>query len=327
VVSVFPGLLALGTTLQARQYVSIEMESSNFYWLRLVSAIVSMEAVELSQVVAFLTSRTPDSREALEHPHNERFAVTGAHVETESESRDSTPAVDFRDAQICLTLRDEGKPYSAEMGFTFGSDQKDEIDVLLVSSIRQRKLGISRLHFSINFNWYTGALLLKNYSKFGTDLESKVIGKQHLDEGVTAPLSGGDFIRAGFIILQLWIDRGNEGNFELAYKRNWMKYREEADRATSCYGGSKRKGPPLITVTNDTDLSVVKQLGNGTFGEVYKAMDMAGHYYAVKVFHYKLEKKDFMEARERALLCSAKHVRAHRRTVQALLITALAWVS
>ena len=242
-----------------------------------------MADLDLTMVIFTLTSVTKEARDAFELPQNRhRLLPSADKSESQQTLREDTPALDFSPATIQLTLADSDKPYDPVRGFTFGSDvDSEEISVLLhpVKSGGQ----ISRLHFSINFNWTTRNLVVTDYSRFGTLINSHLHGHLNLEQGEAITIFTDDSIQAGLTVFRLRVP--DRGEHQQAYDKNWEAYREECLAAFPRVDGLSLDDGSTITQEDSERLAYIEVVGNGRDGTVYKAVDPRGFYFAVKTFH------------------------------------------
>ncbi len=135
---------------------------------------MAQEIQDLSFTIAVLKVVSTESTSVFQHPHNARYSIkTATATEISRHYRDSTPPVKFREARLRLSLREREKPFNPQDGFVFGSG----IDNERVDIMRHHipgGAGVSRRHFSINFNCADKSLIVKNFSRLGTTVESSV---------------------------------------------------------------------------------------------------------------------------------------------------------
>jgi len=147
-----------------REYDAFNSAATLFTHIVSCTALQTMaRKPDLSYTIAILKAISVGATTvAFQHSSYANRLINNA-VATEVSRRDrgSTPAVEFAEASMRLLLRDREKPFDPQAGFEFGSGvETEQVDIILHPVAGQA--GISRRHFSINFNWETKALLTSN---------------------------------------------------------------------------------------------------------------------------------------------------------------------
>ncbi|KAK2763719.1 hypothetical protein FQN54_009335 [Arachnomyces sp. PD_36] len=235
--------------------------------------------------VAIFTARSPAAFAALELTHNQSrvkaqtFPSKQRRPKRERKRRQRTPIVAAAtESQLVLSLSE--KPIDPLLGFVFGSDE-EKCDILLCDE--PSKDGISRVHFRIDFNWESGALIIIDTSSHGTPLQSKVAGRHVLLQNRALPLFSGDTLQAGYVLFTVTIP--DRGKYRQCFRKNWEEYYREYKEAIPRIGGLAIQQPEIKTYLDSAEICLVEEIGSGSCGTVHKAVDAAGNFYAVKTFN------------------------------------------
>lgn len=174
-------------------------------------------------------------------------------------------------------------PIDPLTGWVFGSDE-ERCDFLLATS--NTESGVSGRHFSINYNWTTKCLLLKNLSRHSVTMKSpKLYGHPVTVEGTQViPPSEDNTIHAGVVVLIVRIPaRGQDED-----------YGQTVKEAMPCFPPrvlckDPPNTPPVILGKRNRVQYIIQNegdIGKGGFGSVSKALDPnTGDLYAAKRFH------------------------------------------
>ena len=257
-----------------------------------------------------------DATKAFQHPEN-KLRFVESHSSSSSlglrPSREDTPPVDIKAVNIRLSLREREKPYDPHKGFVFGSAFPDEhVDILLNHEAGIR--GVSRTHFAINFNWSDKSLYIQNMSRLGTILETGV-SETCLYGDEKRPISSGNLIRAGYIVIQVVFPQRKSDD---TYLRHLKHYRQEVIAATPRLEAIVRSDSTIETISESDFLSPIGAVGKGKHADVYQAVSVSGEYFAVKVF----VKMDFDATikHEIDIISAIDHVSTNSRKYRASLI-------
>ncbi|EHY61066.1 hypothetical protein ABEF92_003020 [Exophiala dermatitidis] len=219
--------------------------------------------------VVVLTSKTHAAYNALLLEHNKKFVphptiILG--VEDNVEDRQCTPEPGPL-RETCLTITLDDPPYDPLEGWVCGSDP--ECCFVLLNE-RRSGGGISRKHFSLDYNWENGSLLLKDMSTHGT-------------------------VRSSYPT----VDHKRE------LSRGWYTCRDAREQALPRIGNLILRPPETRTVLNSSKLGLSDPVGSGSFSEVRRAIDCRGDIFAVKIFRSIEDPKYFHS--EQQILCKLRH--------------------
>ncbi|KAJ4525157.1 hypothetical protein HRR83_000827 [Exophiala dermatitidis] len=230
--------------------------------------------------VVVLTSKTHAAYNALSLEHNKKFVPPPTIilcVEDNVEDRQCTPEPGPL-RETCLTITLDDPPYDPLEGWVCGSDP--ECCFVLLNE-RPSVGGISRKHFSLDYNWENGSLLLKDMSTHGTVVAFKVFGLVTLRWN-SIPIETGDIIQVSLARLEVFIpDRGSQKG---AFERKWYTCRDAREQALPRIGNLILRPPETRTVLNSSKLGLSDPVGSGSFSEVRRAIDCRGDIFAVKTF-------------------------------------------
>ncbi|KAI9848890.1 MAG: hypothetical protein M1837_006406 [Sclerophora amabilis] len=221
-------------------------------------------------------------------------------------SREATPAV-LRDSLMEIRLELNLEPTNPPVGFVFGS-QDSTCNVILD---KDKSSEISGIHFTIDFNWTSGLLRLNSRSRNGTEMlrdDHSIV----LKRGQMQFLPPGEYIllRAGKLDLSLIFP--NRGMDQAEYENNWTTYRDKyRDQPSNLGHADFLSGVDTQTYIRRTGIKTTyvlyEKIGDGNFGEVYKAADYrTGSIFAAKELTVKEVEKS---RREVNILQSLSHVR------------------
>jgi len=253
------------------------------------------------RLIVTLEPVNPIAERAWNRPHNRDRCVPGTEPDGEVvdiPSRETTPdAPEQRGSQIQLTF--DNKPKNLEKGFVFGSDP-EKCDVLLGGW----DAGFSRQHFRITFN-ARGEVILEDTSRVVTSVDyngEKPKGRNHFTwilfdryENIEVTLNKSE-------------DQNKKNTNELIFKverpKNRKYCRAEYEAHRDAYLEERRTAlPPLSQLGVESQQTTAlltaphsprqqpiylpeEELGRGSFGTVYKAVDVStGYVYAAKKFH------------------------------------------
>ena len=196
-------------------------------------------------------------------------------------SGEMTPHIIFPSGVVVLKYSQ--LPYDGQMGWRFGTFDRDECDVLLHH--RSGGHGVSRFHFRIYFNWRSGCPILIDESRYGTKVISRLAGDEAVVKKTAIPLYHEDRVQAGHVAFELIIP---------AHAGRGVAWQEYHNRFSSAIPLSQRESslvPGVETFLPPGRLSLLADtLGKGFTGSVFKAIDGTGEFYAVKRFkesHYR----------------------------------------
>ena len=218
---------------------------------------------------------------ALTYEHNQSWVEsipfpTLEALRNQRRSRQSTPSVELTERIILLSLLT--KPFDPVLGFSFGSDS-EKCDILLNDRVSEH--GISRVHFRINFNLGSKALMLTDVSSNFTVINSKNLGRVVLSQQSIA-IQSGDAIQAGHAMFRLQIpERGKHMD---EYNRNLDRCILEIKNAIPRMESLNVQQKQHNTYLNPKDLYLIEEAGCGASAKVHKAVDAFGFTYAVKVY-------------------------------------------
>ena len=238
--------------------------------------IMTLKAVSATAERSWTRPQNRDRCLPASESHDEEVAIS---------SREATPAIARPGSQIRLTFDD--KPKDLEKGFIFGSDL-GVCDIFL----GERDAGFSRRHFRIAFN-ERGEVIFENTSR-----------KKALVNYNGSSLPGRN--QFSWILFDTYtnitIAVGDEDG--LSFKVEWPEHRDlnkvkyKAHR--DAYFEERQKAlPPLSQLGVESQQTTAqhspkqqplylagKVLGCGSFGTVYKVVDVTtGYEYAAKLFH------------------------------------------
>ncbi|KAL9638791.1 MAG: hypothetical protein Q9204_001365 [Flavoplaca sp. TL-2023a] len=213
-------------------------------------------------------------------------------------SRETTPAGQS-DVQSRIHLRFDNKPKNLEKGFVFGSDPQ-KCDVLL-----GRWPSFSREHFRITFN-ARGDVVLEDTSRVKTCVEyegEKPSGRNHFTwiffdgyDSIKVTLNKGEDDderrRPNELVFKVkWPEKRRSCLAEYeAYRDAYLEARRNALPALSQLGVESQQTTALLTAQYSPRKQPIYlkrgELGRGSFGTVYKAVDVStGYEYAAKKFY------------------------------------------
>ncbi|OAL22147.1 hypothetical protein AYO20_11247 [Fonsecaea nubica] len=230
--------------------------------------------------VVMLTSKTVDAYNALTLEHNKKFVpaptiILDAEDSVEDSHRTPEPTP-LR--EVCLTITLDDLPYDPCEGWIFGSDPES---CFVVLNERPSGGGISAKHFSLDYNWENGSLILNDLSSHGTVVISRVFGDHTLRRN-SLPINTGDIIQASLVRLEVCIpDRGLQKG---AFERKWHTCRAEREQAIPRIGNLVIERPAPSTAFDTNKLGLSDPIGSGSFSEVRRAIDCRGNIFAVKIF-------------------------------------------
>ncbi|KAL2427638.1 hypothetical protein ABEF91_002711 [Exophiala dermatitidis] len=214
--------------------------------------------------VVVLTSKTHAAYNALSLEHNKKFVPPPTIilcVEDNVEDRQCTPEPGPL-RETCLTITLDDPPYDPLEGWVCGSDP--ECCFVLLNE-RPSVGGISRKHFSLDYNWENGSLLLKDMSTHGTVVAFKVFGLVTLRWN-SIPIETGDIIQVSLARLEVFIpDRGSQKG---AFERKWYTCRDAREQALPRIGNLILRPPETRTVLNSSKLGLSDPVGSGSFSEI-----------------------------------------------------------
>ena len=202
-------------------------------------------------------------------------------------SRESTPYVS-RPPEIELHLKFHPKPKDPTRGFVFGTDDDKETekkcDVVLSENPDpdpQKKYGISRQHFCIDFNWKSGFLRLNNISRYGTGMRAPSIknGQRLLKSNNMHMLHPAEQTRVQVGSLAFDLFFPERGIHQRQYELNWEAFAENCGHAVPKLGGLGIEPQRDITrflVRRESRHNTYffhDEIGKGEFGSVCKASD------------------------------------------------------
>ncbi len=213
-------------------------------------------------------------------------------------SRECTPYVS-RPSEIELHLKFDPKPKDATRGFVFGTDETDDdkekkCDVVLLENPDPQKIhGISKQHFSINFNWKSGFLRLNNISRNGTGMGAPSVknGYQMLKYNNMYMLHPAEQTKIHVGDLVFEVSFPERGMYQRQYEMNWEAFRRECGDDVP-----KIEGLDIQPTRKITQLFVRREsrhnayflhdeIGKGQFGSVCKASDYrTGEVFAAKQY-------------------------------------------
>ncbi|KAK7748470.1 hypothetical protein SLS62_008510 [Diatrype stigma] len=198
-----------------------------------------------------------------------------ASTPTNDEGPEGTPAPTF---SRYLRITTDHKPKDPRCGFVFGSDHH-VCDILLDVC---QKNGVSKKQFAIVPRSDNAVLLLKNYSKNGTRINS---GSE--DPGIIKSQRAilDEMTVTGSFYLQIRVP--DHEQHQAAFTAHWRDYSARiASSIPPLTNLDILTGPSLTQALDFPHIPKYKlQLGNGHSGTVYKAVDpFSGSIFAVKVF-------------------------------------------
>lgn len=202
-------------------------------------------------------------------------------------------------AEIELHLKFSPIPTDPARGFVFGTNV-ERCDIALRNETAQ---GVSREHFSVDFNWESGILRLNNISRYGTGIRAPSVsgGHQHLKHNNRHMLHPAEQTRVSVGTLQFDLSfpiRTKEES--LSYQRNWEAFRTQCMQAVPMADTlvvDLAPGPTPFTVRRESDdhsYCLHDEIGRGGYGTVCKATRTPdGALFAAKQFakHSKWEKR------------------------------------
>ncbi|KAK6369295.1 hypothetical protein LTS17_009635 [Exophiala oligosperma] len=259
-------------------------------------------------IVVVLTSKTDVAYNALFLEHNKKFVPPptvildlGDSVEDSMEDSVEDDVEDrhliaetapLRETWFTITLDDP--PYDPFEGWVCGSDPEE---CFMLLNEQPSGGGISQKHFSLDYNWENGSLLLKDMSSHGTTVLSKVFGNIIL-LGESITIETGDIIQASLVRLEVSIpDRGLQKG---AYERKWRTCRDAREQAIPRIGNVLKPPPKGRTALDTKLLGLSSPIGSGSFSEVRRAVDCLGNVFAVKSFRLTGESK-YIQSEQRIL--------------------------
>lgn len=202
-------------------------------------------------------------------------------------SRECTPYVS-RPPEIELHLKFHPKPKDPTRGFVFGTDDdketEEKCDVVLSGNPDpdpQKKYGISRQHFCIDFNWKSGFLRLNNISRYGTGMRAPSIknGQRMLKSNTMHMLHPAEQTRVQVGSLAFDLFFPERGIHQRQYELNWEAFAEDCGHAVPNLGGLGIEPQRDITrflVRRESRYNTYlfhNEIGKGEFGSVCKASD------------------------------------------------------
>jgi hypothetical protein len=257
--------------------------------------------------VLLILVRDEETKFACDDPHNECYLYSAPSPESQTrEHREGTPFIE-RAPDTKYYLQSMHSPNDPSLGWVFGSD-KNRCDFFL----GPRSHGVSGMHFRINHNRSSKALVLTNCSSLGTKVSNRVLD---LDERVLTSLvilEGYQYsVEVGTFEILLEIpDRGKE---QKTYQKNIERLLREADlaipRVNSIQLWSSTTVTPMVLSDGVKRKYVMgKVIGNGTTAIVRQAFDhRTGDIFAAKEFSEDFARTKYM-SQEIRLFRDVSHV-------------------
>ncbi|MCJ1304537.1 hypothetical protein MMC08_007350 [Hypocenomyce scalaris] len=291
-----------------------------------------MAALDHSQTVVLITSNSEKTIKEFRSPRNTKYLVVPrvevvAERDNAKDHQDAERDSDTPDPHIVpqpfLRISLDVPPKDISQGWVFGSDPA-RCDIILgekkegeKKESEDKEPGIRRVHFRINFNWDSRALILYNMSKQCTVLtdhieNTLILQKDHqrvLPERKTTP------IEVGVFSMTAKLPSRNEEH-EHAYERCWQHYRRQAEReppglSQLQVGSQSETTTPQIVRGPVSKGSYIlgNVIGRGSFGVVcFATQNITGDVVAVKQFSTTQTTKDRGPDKEVALYKELSHV-------------------
>lgn len=230
-----------------------------------------------SILIAALISASSLARDAFRLRSNTIFTTIPSAADSDDGStRESTPAADIGESTIYITTNH--KSFDPLDGFVFGSADQDEVDIFLGSN---EGSGVSRKHFSLRHNWEMGGFVLFNHSKFGTEVMTSS-GVMKLDSQ-SLSLASGDVITAGSAKMRITYPKREKGSrHESAFRANWEKEYDEWQAGVPHADQLSLGESTNPTFPTNTDLELLKRIGQSLSSTIWQARDSSGRLYAIK---------------------------------------------
>ena len=262
-----------------------------------------MAEFDYSNTILIVKPVGPDTAASLRSEHNTN-RLKSFHFEDgissvaeydDTRSRECTPYVP-RPPELELHIQFDREPKDATQGFVFGTSKKD-CDVQLLENPdpdKNKRYGISRRHFRIDFNWDSGFLRLNNISsQNGTGMSAPSVndGNQLLrynDMHMLHPLEQTK-VTVGRLVFEISFPA--HGKHQRQYDRNWETFRAKYGKAVPNMKSLNIQPTSEITpfvqrrVGRRNAYLLHDEIGKGEFGMVRKANDpRTGELFAAKQF-------------------------------------------
>jgi len=267
-----------------------------------------MEFTTSSKTILAIWPANPHASEAFKLDHNKAFIARSSEEPRRRKKRaqrDTTPKYDTP-AQEQILLRTDVYPRDLTKGWCFGSNSS-RCDVLLD---RDNSRGVSGVHFEINHNWKSFAVLITNRSRNALEMFLPNQDRDQIQEGETRALLKAPCIiplNVGLLRLMLEVPERKDS---AAYDQNLREYYEKAITALPLLGqlDVQQRSNYTPAVKNHRYMEE-KQLGRGSHAMVFSAIDgSTGDIVAIKYFYDSVPKENI--AREVQILKRLNHVRA-----------------
>jgi hypothetical protein len=142
--------------------------------------------------------------------------ISGATIKRQG--RENTPTADAEDLTI-LIMTPDGPMHP--LGFRFGNDTtEDAVDVV----IGDHKLGVSRHHFTLTYEWEARTLRIISNSRASTRDVTEA-GEKQLAHGEAHVLRHHELIFAGHVAM--FVQYPDRGRHEQRFRANWQKLGEK----------------------------------------------------------------------------------------------------
>lgn len=274
-----------------------------------------MTDYDLANVVLLIDPRKDDRAVKacyLEHNANRLVVRNGsanASLETRTLALDASRQVTpfcYVPPEPLLQLTFTVPPIDIIQGTIFGSDAS-QCDVLLDTDPSS---GVSRKHFSIDFNWSSGILLLTNHSRFNTTLNphGEKISLRVGERWSLNPIAE-TVIRVGLIDIAVSVP--DRGDYQGEYEKNFLRALKLRERSLPRFELILEEDQDVtvnVEAAFDKKLSVVRCIGTGRHGTVFEAMHKtSGTVYALKRRHESTDRG--LWENEIKILPTLEHVR------------------
>lgn len=253
-----------------------------------------MPSEDTSNIILSIWAANKPANEAFELEHNKDLITKSGEPEELGEDCRSKrqPTPDFpTPCRTEMVLRTNDKPKDPSRGWCFGSDA-EECDGLLDESNRR---GVSGVHFEVNLNWKTFAVVISNKSNnpLTIKLPNQDLDPFGRDEKRALP-DEPCLVLLGVGLLQFML-QVPERKDRAAYEVNLRAYGEMAQMempSISRLNFRKRVNPtPVVAVNRYIPERI--PLGKGSHGKVYAALDgYSGDKVALKYFHSFITSKE-----------------------------------
>lgn len=287
-----------------------------------------MDEFDASLTVLQIKARNDDAVSALKLPQNANFLVKPANLERKiaapRRKREGTPLV--KSQSVLAVLRIDRLPYDATRGWVFGryddgreenigeghgkeADEEDEGVDFVLGTVHQ---GVSKRHFSIDYNWEAKTLLLKNLSDNGTVWIDPETGTEERIFSSRALLGTINYsFSAGTVDLVLQVPPRDDIQ-QAKYNVEFERLRTEAYKAVP-----KMHGLEVAPIAEETPLVIGKKfkrgraIGRGATAVVYEVTNYeTGDRLAAKSYSYTGQTEAVLKSMtlEIRLLQKLKHV-------------------